>query len=435
MNGVEAVTPVGDEVDVVVAGGGTAGVAAAVAAARTGARTLLVEKGACLGGAATMRNVVTFCGLYEHTSGAPVVRGIAAEVIARLRKTGAVSEPTRFTSVAVVFDPESLKVVLDDLCRESGVGVRFHTLVTGAHTVEADIQAIELADHGGSRVMRASSYVDATGEADLATFAGAEIRYGNEGHVQNGTLGVRFGGIPLAIRVDREVVRAAVRRARSLGSTDLVQESGLVARLPVSGDVVTYLVDAAFDARDSLDTSRAEADARRLAQRYVEVVRSIPGCAAAYIVSTGPELGSRESRHIVAPRALTRDEVLQPRDTPDAVAVGAWPVEYHPGPGMPAEWSFIGPPGFYGIPLDCLRSVNLANLFAAGRTVDGDRSASASLRVMGTAFATGQAAGVAAAQTAHAGYCDATSVRLELDRQGANLPRMGKPGMVSVPSR
>jgi hypothetical protein len=104
------------------------------------------------------------------------------------------------------------------------------------------------------------------------------------------------------------------------------------------------------------------------------------------------------------------------------VAVGAWPIEYHPGPGIPSEWKFIGPPGFYGIPIDVLRSRNTPNLFGAGRTIDGDRGAGASLRAMGTAFATGQAAGVSAALIVRDADVGAAAVRQELDRQGAQLP-------------
>lgn len=421
--------------DVIVAGGGSAGVAAAIAAARAGARTLLVEKAACLGGAATLRNVVTYCGLYERESGQQVVHGIADQVITQMRELGAISGPTRFTAVSVVFDPESLKVVLDDLCREAGVVVRLHTMVTGAHSVGGQVVSVNLSDHSGSRSVGASSFVDATGEADLATLAGAEVRYGTDGHVQNGTLGVRFGGIPPTARLDRQALGVAVRTARGRGEPNLTQEAGLIARMPISGDVVTYLVDAEYDARNALDTSRAEADARRLAQQYLNIVRAVPGCEHAYIVTTGPELGTRESRHIVALRVLTEDEVLTPRAEPDAIAVGAWPVEYHPGAGIASEWKFIQPPGFYGIPLDCLRSVNRDNLFAAGRTIDGDRGASASLRVMGTAFATGQAAGVAAALIGRDGRAQIEPVRRELDRQGALLPVLpSRSGVAAVPS-
>jgi len=109
-------------------------------------------------------------------------------------------------------------------------------------------------------------------------------------------------------------------------------------------------------------------------------------------------------------------------ESPD-VAVGAWPIEYHPGPGVPSEWRFIGRPGYYGIPLDVLRSSDTANLFAAGRTVDGDRGAGGSMRVMGTAFATGHAAGVAAALTARDGDTGTDPVRAELLSQGVWLPQ------------
>jgi hypothetical protein len=133
-------------------------------------------------------------------------------------------------------------------------------------------------------------------------------------------------------------------------------------------------------------------------------------------------LGTRESRHIITRHPLREDDILNPGTTEDAVAIGAWPMECHPGPGIPSTWRFIGDPGFYPIPLDSLRSVNRANLYAAGRTLDGDRGAGASLRVMGTAFATGHAAGIAAAQQALTGQSVTTTVREELQRQNARLP-------------
>jgi hypothetical protein len=202
----------------------------------------------------------------------------------------------------------------------------------------------------------------------------------------------------------------------------LISDSGLVARMPISGDLITYIVDEGYDARDAADTSRAEASARAQAQAYLTVIRTLPGCAGAYIVGTGPELGTRESRHLIARYQLTEEEVLRPRPPEDAVALGAWPIEYHPGPGLPSTWKFISDPGYYGVPLDVLRSRDTHNLLAAGRTVDGDRGAGASLRVMGTAFATGHAAGIAAALTADNGDTRTATVRAELNRQDARLP-------------
>ncbi|MBK1786617.1 FAD-dependent oxidoreductase [Prauserella cavernicola] len=410
-----------DHYDVVVAGGGSAGIGAALGARRAGARTLLIERGPCLGGAATLRNVVTYCGLFTEDL-RQVVFGVAEEMLAGLRQLGAVTEPRKFTAVAVVFDPESVKRVADELCQVAGVDVLLHSYVLDATRHQDRITALRVADHSGTHTYSADAFVDATGEADLAHQGGADVRYGNDGWVLNGTLGVRFGGIPADVRVDRALMTTAIRAAKRAGRDDLTGESGLVARMPVSGDLITYLADEGYDARSAADTSRAERSARRQAQAYLDVIRSLPGCSGAYIVSTGPELGTRESRHLVGRAQVTEKDVLQPGPVDEAVAVCAWPIESHPGPGLPAEWKRIGQPGYYGIPLDVLRSSNTPNLFGAGRTVDGDAGAGASLRVMGTALATGQASGVAAALTARDGDVDTATVRRELDRQGARLP-------------
>jgi hypothetical protein len=407
--------------DVIVAGGGSAGIAAAIGASREGARTLLVERGPCLGGAATLRNVVTYCGLHTEDR-RQVAFGVADEMLAGLGELGAVTEPQRFKAVAVVFDPESVKRVADQLCHDAGVDVLLHSHLLRAERQDDRITAVRVTDHSGVHEYAAAAFVDATGEADLAHHGGAEVRYGNDGWVLNGTLGVRFGGIPAEALVTREALAAAVRAAKEAGTGDLTGETGLIARMPVSGDLITYLADEGYDARDAADTSRAERSARRQAQAYLAVLRSLPGCGDAYIVSTGPELGTRESRHLVGREQLTEKDVLQPGPVDEAVAVGAWPIESHPGPGLPVEWNYIGDPGYYGVPLDVLRSRNTPNLLAGGRTVDGDRGAGASLRVMGTAFATGQAAGVAAAFIARDGDVETTAVRSELDRQGARLP-------------
>ncbi|MFF0311552.1 FAD-dependent oxidoreductase [Streptosporangium sp. NPDC004379] len=416
-------TQMTEHYDVIVAGGGSGGVAAAVGAARTGARTLLVERGPCLGGAATLRNVLTYCGLYTRAEPyRQVVYGVAEEVMAGLRAEDAVTGPQRFTAVAVVFDPETVKRVLDDVCVGAGAEPRLHSTLLDARREDGRIVSALVADHSGVHEITADAFVDATGEADLATRAGAGVRYGSGGMVQNGSLGVRFGGVPADAPVTRETVREAVRAARERGVGPLLAEQGLVARLPVSGDVIAYLVDEAYDARDARDTSRAEVSAREQSRAYLEVIRSLPGCSGAYIVSTGPELGTRESRHVEARYRMTDDDVLGAGRFDDAVALGAWPVEYHPGPGVPSEWRFIEGDGYYEIPFGAVCSADTGNLFAAGRNLDGDRLAGGSLRVMGTAFATGHAAGIAAALTADRGGADGPAVRAELLRQDAFLP-------------
>ncbi|KQY32143.1 MULTISPECIES: FAD-dependent oxidoreductase [Nocardia] len=411
------------EYDVVVVGGGSAGVAAAVGASRAGARTLLVERGPCLGGAATLRNVLTYCGIYTRSDPPQqVVFGIADEVLAGLRAMDAVTPPTRFTSVAVVFDPEAVKVVLDKICAEAGVEVHLDSQLVAADRGAGEIMSIRVADHQGVRQISAAAFVDATGEADLATFSGATVRYGNDGIVQNGTLGVRFGGIAADADIARDTLSAAIRAAKS-GGAPLLAERGLVARLPVSGDVITYVVDEAYDARDVGQLARAQTHARIQARDYLTALRAIPGWERAYIVSTGPEIGTRESRHVVGTYQLTVDQVRSGARSEDVIALGAWPIEYHPGAGVLPQWEFIDDDGFYDIPFGVLQSIDTVNLFAAGRVVDADRLAGASLRVMGTAFATGHAAGIAAAV-----YADRTTalavgaVQKHLIHQGAYLP-------------
>jgi len=210
------------------------------------------------------------------------------------------------------------------------------------------------------------AFVDASGEGDLAWFAGASTRYGNHHMINVGSLGTRFGGVAADNEVSAEALTEAIRAAESHGVKGLTEK--------------------------------------------------------AYLVSTGPEFGTRESRHINSAGQLGWADVESGRTTIDSVALGAWGVEWH-------DWktfrsTFKAPLGgtAYGIPLSCLRSVDTPNLFAAGRTADGDEQAGASLRVMGTAFSTGQAAGVAAAHLAQDGSkLDATKVRTSLRSQGAAI--------------
>jgi hypothetical protein len=402
--------------DVAVVGGGSAGVAAAVAASRCGARTLLIERAACLGGASTLRNVVTYCGLYTlGETPRQAVLGVAEEVMQGLRRLGAVTGPQRHRGVFVVFEPEAVKRVLDTLCVEAGVEVLLHAFVCGATPTENRIVDVSWQDHAGRHTVRARAFVDASGEGDLAFFAGAATRYGNDGLVNLGTLGTRFGGIPKEVTVTADQFAEAVARGRG----PFTKQRSVMTRLPISGDLVCYVASADYDARDARSFSDAERSGRAQAWAYLDAIRSLPGCDKAYLVSTGPEFGTRESRHVEAVCQLTWQDVVQGRPIDDAIALGAWGVEWHDRKSF--ESTFVYPPdkGVYEIPLRCLMSRDTPNLFAAGRLADADQKAGASLRVMGTAFATGQAAGVAAAMLADQGKADSERVRQILREQGA----------------
>jgi hypothetical protein len=352
--------------------------------------------------------------------------------MAKLRRWGAVTPPTRHRGVFVIFDPEAAKRALDEVCAAAGVDILLHAFVFGADREDNALARLRFADHSGEHQLEAKAFVDASGDCDLGFFAGASTRYGNNGAVNLGTLGTRFGGIAPEADVSAGTVTEAIEKAKARGVLPISKDRSIIARLPLSGDVVAYLASEDYDPRDVRSLSRAEISGRAQAWTYLEILKALPGWEHAYLASTGPEFGTRESRHINSVEQLTWQHVTEGRRTDDCVALGSWGVEWHDRETF--ESSFVYPPdgGTYDIPLGCLRSVDTSNLFAAGRTADGDRQAGASLRVMGTAFATGQAAGVAAACHARSGRLEAAEVRRVLASQGALLDPADMPAPVTV---
>src|SRR5258708_25622720 len=350
--------------DVIVIGGGAAGTAAAIGAASAGARTLLVESAPFLGGAATLRNVLTYCGLFTNHQRKQAVFGVADQVLQQLRGMGAVSEPIKFHGVAVLIEPESVKYTLDQLCKRAGVHVCLHTMLLSATRSGDNIASVTLHDHNGNHEVSAKAFVDASGEGDLAFFGGASVRYGNQGTVRTGTLSMRLGGITADADLSPASWTAAVQLAKQRGEP-LVSEHGLFFRVPISNDVATYFIDQKYDGRDAQTLTEAEIDGREHARTYVQAIRIVAGCENAHILATGPEIGTRESRHVNARYQVTTHDVENGAHFDDVVCLGAWPIEYHTEPGQPTVWRMVHENSTYDIPLMTLCSKVTTNLIVA----------------------------------------------------------------------
>ncbi len=415
--------------DVVVIGGGAGGLGAAVGAARCGARTLLVERYGFLGGAATNAQVLSYCGFFKQGAAGleQAVRGVGEEMLAALRALGADTTPVRARSGnwIVMLDPEAIKLASDRIAAAAGVTVRLHSLLVDARCEHGRLTALTLADHRGRHEVRAQAFVDASGEADLAHLAGVPLSLDSTtpgAHVQPASLPIRIGGVPAGTAIDRERLAALIAGYNRQHAGGLTRpDGGVLTRLPLSGDLWSMVVDVQTDGVSAADLTRAETRARALAWDFVQLLRQLPGCEHAFLNATGPQLGVRETRRPRSLADVSADDVQQGRQRPaDGIARGAWPMEVHEGPGR-MRFTPVGGSGHFDIGHGALLVEAVPNLRLAGRVIGADAQAYGSIRVMGTAFATGQAAGVSAALHRAGQAPDPGQVRRVLREQGALL--------------
>ncbi len=412
--------------DVIVVGGGSAGVAAAIGAARCGARTALVERYGFLGGAATNAQVLSYCGHYLRggDSAQLVLGGVANDVLESLGKLGPAITPvrTRTGNWIVLFQPELVKIALDDLAEAAGVDVLMHAMVAGIERNAERLEAVLVADHQGIHQLAADAFVDASGEGDVSAHAGvpmlASAALGS--HLQAASFTARIGNIHPAAILDKGALASIVSSIdQPAGGPKLRPDGGFVYDLPGSSERWWMGIDVSTDGVSARDLSRVERQCRRLAWSFVESLRTLPGCERAILISTGPQVGVRESRRPRARYIIKGSQALSGLASATTVARAAWPVEVHTEAGKPTMEP-IGGPGWFDVPLEALRAEGVSNLWLAGRLIGADVQANGSVRVMGTAFATGQAAGVAAAlSTTHTSQYAAISQALI--SQGAML--------------
>jgi len=394
----------------------------AAGAAQAGARTLLVESGGFLGGAATQSLVLAWCGFFPQRPAPrpePVVAGVGRAVLEQLCALGIDVAPyySATGNWNIRLNPEATKIALDRTLAEAGVEVLLHSTLAGVEVADGRIAAVTILDHRGLRRIAARAFVDASGEADLAFGAGIAPcpLHPAGGHRQPASVPARIAGIAPGQPLDKAARAAALAGIeRRLGRAELRADGGIMTILPGTDDVWWLAVEVETDGLDGRDLAEAERDGRALVWRGIEALRRhLPGFERANLAATGPHVGIRETRHAASRAPLREAALIAGQRCDDGIARGGWPMEIHHGPGR-TEYRPIGGAGFYDIPLGALQAAGLDHLWLAGRTLGADKAAYASARVMGTAFATGHAAGVAAALGD-----DSAAVRRELTRQGA----------------
>lgn len=412
MTAVTDVRPVLADVDVCVVGAGSAGSTAAIAAARAGARTLLLDRLPFLGGTSTAV-LDTFYGFYTPGSRSrKVVGGIGDDVVAALRELGPVVErPNTYgAGTGVTYLAEHLKVAWERLVTEAGARVLLH-----AHLQEADIQdgrvrSILVATRAGLAEIRASVFIDASGDADLSARAGLGFETAGEADpAQTLTTTFRMVNVDHVRRrsVSKADFHALMAAAAESGAYDLPRREGSDHITPVDGMIATVMTrldsfrrdgtGRIVNATDPWFLTDAEIAGRRQALEYVRfLVDLVPGYERAALVALGTQIGVRETRRVYGDYRLTREDVLEARAFDDAIGLCGAPIEDHHG-GDGTTWEYLPDGEAVGIPYRALVARDATNVLVAGRCFSATHDAHASVRSMAQCMAMGQAAGTAAA--------------------------------------
>ncbi len=402
-------TPIFGEFEIVILGGGPAGIAAAAASGALGRKTLLIERYGFLGGMGTAAGVTNFCGLHANVHGdiRRIVHGVADDLLGRIDHLGGLNEPHLIfgKTKAQAYDTAAYKCAADDLLLARKVDILFHALATSVLTNGRRVEALLLETKSGRVAVQADIFIDCSGDGDLASFAGVPFETGDaHGNMLYPTMMFRLSG------VDPEAAGEAWKSIPAL--MDEAEKRG--ARFPRKGAIVrpmkhetewrvnvTQLKTAngrALDGTDARELSRGEIEGRRQAMAFFEFLKAnAPGFSSSYVVDIPPQLGIRETRRISGRYSLTRDDVISCASFDDTIGVNGWPIEAHVAGDVIWEWPDIpGSRGFNHLPYRMLLPATIDNLLVAGRCASMTHEGQSAARVSGACFVMGEAAATAA---------------------------------------
>jgi len=430
--------------DVVVVGSGAAGSSAAIAAARAGASTLLVEKLPFLGGNSTAV-LDTFYGFYTPGERSlKVVGGIGDDVIAGLHRLGPVLErPNTYgAGTGVTYLAEHLKVVWETMATDSGVRVLLHTFVQDVEVSDGRINGLLMATKAGLRTVGGKVFVDASGDADVSHHAGFSYELAGEiDPAQTLTTTFRMANVDHTRRrtISKEQLHALMAEAADSGDYDLPRREGSDHVTPVDGVTATVMTrldhvrrigdGTIVNATDPDVLSEAEMAGRRQALEYARfLVDKVPGYEHASLIASSSQIGMRETRRVHGDYRVTRDDVMSARQFDDQIGLCGAPIEDHV-PGAGTTWEYLPEGKAVGIPLASLIPRDGTNVLTPGRCFSATHDAHASIRSMAQCMAMGQAAGTVAALASRGDgqvrQVDYSAIRDRLLEDGARLELTG----------
>lgn len=415
--------------EVVVVGGGPAGMTAAIAAARNGADTILMERESCLGGVATSGLLCVWgpfvdddpCWDYDNSrlisekmicrkrcvNGNKIIGGIADEILNKLvRLEGAEC----FGSGFIPLNPETLKFVAEQTCLEAGVRILYSTQIVGARVVNGSVKDLSVVNKQGITEIAGDVFVDATGDGDLAFYAGAPWEKGRkkDGKMQAVTMVFRLGGVMTGAK---RIMKSNDERQKAdeiflleykRGNVSDKYGVGCITVVPGMQGVVSVNSQGTFDVdgTSAEDVTRATIRGRECVREMAALFKKyLKGFENCYLLDTAPVLGVRETRRILGEYVLTKEDILGAKKFPDHIGKNSYGLDIHLPTSKKVKLSdiLLKPGAYYDIPYRCLLPKKVNNLLVSGRCISSTHEAQSSIRIMPCCMVTGQAAGTAAA--------------------------------------